>query len=69
LLEAGYPSGSRIPWIDPITREAATTSPSSNMLAILWGNGNPKDNEISELKARIAELEAENSALKAGSRN
>jgi hypothetical protein len=69
LLEAGYPSGSRIPWIDPITGEAATTSPSSNMLAILWGNGNPKDNEISELKARIAELEAENSALKGGSRN
>jgi hypothetical protein len=65
LQKAGFPPGSRIPWIDPKTGQPATTSPSSNMLAILWGEGNPKENEIRELKARIAELEAENNMLKA----
>jgi hypothetical protein len=65
LEEASFPSGSRIPWIDPKTGKPATTSPSSNMLAILWGKGNPKDKEIRKLKARITELDAENSVLKA----
>jgi site-specific DNA-methyltransferase (adenine-specific) len=39
LLEAGaeFRSARRIPWIDPKTGQPATTSPSSNMLAILRG--------------------------------
>jgi hypothetical protein len=39
LLEAGaeFRSARRIPWIDPKTGLPATTSPSSNMLAILRG--------------------------------
>jgi hypothetical protein len=65
LLEAGYPSGSRIPWIDPITGEAATTSPSSNMLAILWGSQHTKQNQIAVLKARITALEIQNASMKA----
>ncbi len=65
LEKSGFTSGSRIPWIDPETGQPATTSPSSNMLAILWGKGNPNENEIRKLKARIAELEAEKAALKA----
>jgi hypothetical protein len=66
LLEAGAElrSAGRINWIDPKTGEPATTSPSSNMLAILRGKAHSKENEIAELKARIAELEADNAALK-----
>jgi hypothetical protein len=67
LLEAGAElrSARRIPWIDPKTGQPATTSPSSNMLAILRGKAHAKENEIAKLKARITELEAENAALKA----
>jgi hypothetical protein len=67
LLEAGVElrSARRIDWIDPNTGQPATTSPSSNMLAILRGKAHSKENEIATLKARIAELEADNAALKA----
>jgi hypothetical protein len=66
LLEAGAElrSARRINWIDPKTGKPATTSPSSNMLAILRGTAHWKENEIAVLKARITELEAENAALK-----
>jgi hypothetical protein len=71
LLEAGAElrSARRIPWIDPKTGKPATTSPSSNMLAILRGTAHSKENEMAKLKARIAELEAENAKLKARSEN
>jgi hypothetical protein len=71
LLEAGAElrSARRIPWIDPKIGQPATTSPSSNMLAILRGTAHSKENEIAKLKARIAELEAENAKLKARSEN
>jgi hypothetical protein len=71
LLEAGAElrSARRINWIDPKTGQAATTSPSSNMLAILRGKTHAKETEIAELKAQIAALEAENAALKSGSKN
>jgi hypothetical protein len=64
LLEAGAElrSARRIPWIDPKTGQPASTSPSSNMLVILRGKAHSKENEIAKLKARIAELEAENAA-------
>jgi hypothetical protein len=67
LLEAGAElrSARRIPWIDPKTGQPASTSPSSNMLVILRGRAHSKENEIAKLKARIAELEAENAKLKA----
>jgi hypothetical protein len=71
LLEAGAElrSARRIPWIDPKTGKPATTSPSSNMLAILRGTADSKEKEMAKLKARIAELEAENAKLKARSEN
>lgn len=67
MLEAGAELGSarRINWIDPKTGQPATTSPSSNMLAILRGKEQPAISETAKLKARVAELEAENATLKA----
>jgi hypothetical protein len=71
LLEAGAElrSARRINWIDPKTGQPATTSPSSNMLAILRGKEHPAISETAKLQARIAELEAENAKLKARSEN
>jgi hypothetical protein len=67
LLEEGAElrSARRINWVDPKTGQPATTSPSSNMLAILRGKDQPAIRETAKLKARLAELEAENATLKA----
>ena len=68
LLEAGAElrSARRISWIDPKTGKPATTSPSSNMLAILRGTAHSKENEIAAaVKAQVAELKTENVTLKA----
>ena len=67
LLEAGVElrSARRINWIDPKTGQHATTSPSSNMLAIFRGKDQATISETAKLKARLAELEAENATLKA----
>jgi hypothetical protein len=80
LLEAGAElrSARRINWIDPKTGQPATTSPSSNMLAILRGkthalprsgktppSAEAKENEIDQLKVQIAALETANAMLKA----
>ena len=58
LLEAGaeFRSARRINWIDPKTGQPATTSPSSNMLAILRGKPVLSENLSTQNPEEIADL-------------